>query len=43
METTEARMPARKRRVKLMGNQFELTVVSDDVHWADDRIDEAVL
>jgi len=44
METTEAvRMHAQKRRVKLMGNQFELTVVSEDVHWADKQIDAAII
>ena len=31
-----------KRRLKLMGNQFEISVVSDDANWADVRIDEAV-
>lgn len=33
---------AYRRREKLMGNQFELTVVSDDPHWADACIDEAI-
>ena len=31
------------RRVqRLMGNRFEISVVSDDAHWADARIDEAI-
>src|SRR5207249_3545195 len=33
---------AHKRQVKLMGNQFELTVVSDNKLWAEERIDEAI-
>ena len=33
---------AHKRQVKLMGNQFELTVVSDDRLWAEECIDEAI-
>jgi len=31
-----------KRRVKLMGNQFELTVVAEDHGWAEQGIDEAI-
>jgi FAD:protein FMN transferase len=31
-----------KRRVKLMGNQFELTVVAEDHGWAEQSIDEAI-
>lgn len=37
-----AKAQAHKRRVKLMGNQFEITVVSDDAQWAESRIDEAI-
>ena len=33
---------AYKRVVKLMGNRFEITVVSDDAIWAEERIDDAV-
>jgi thiamine biosynthesis lipoprotein len=33
---------AYQRRVKLMGNQFELTVVTDDHGWAEQCIDEAI-
>lgn len=35
-------LQAHKRQVKLMGNRFELTVVSDDAAWAAERIDEAI-
>jgi FAD:protein FMN transferase len=31
-----------KRVLKLMGNRFEITVVSDDASWAEERIDDAV-
>ncbi|HMC98601.1 MAG TPA: FAD:protein FMN transferase, partial [Ferruginibacter sp.] len=31
-----------KRRLKLMGNAFEITVVSDDETWANEKIDLAV-
>src|SRR6187402_2311647 len=31
-----------QRVLKLMGNRFELSVVSADVDWANDRIDLAV-
>jgi FAD:protein FMN transferase len=31
-----------KRVVKLMGNRFEITVISDDACWAEERIDDAV-
>lgn len=31
-----------KRGCKLMGNRFELTVVSDNEHWANERIDAGV-
>lgn len=31
-----------KRTCKLMGNRFELSVVSDDENWANDRIDEGI-
>lgn len=33
---------AHKRVLRLMGNRFEITVVSDDASWATERIDEAV-
>jgi thiamine biosynthesis lipoprotein len=33
---------AHKRQVKLMGNQFELTVVREDRLWAEARIEEAI-
>lgn len=36
------RMQAHKRQVKLMGNQFEITAVSESSDWAEARIDEAV-
>jgi len=31
-----------RRLVRLMGNQFEISVVGNNPHWADERIDEAV-
>ena len=31
-----------KRVLKLMGNRFEISVVTDDKNWAEERIDEAV-
>jgi FAD:protein FMN transferase len=31
-----------KRRVKLMGNQFDLTVVAEDYNWAQQCIDDAI-
>jgi thiamine biosynthesis lipoprotein len=31
-----------KRGLRLMGNHFEITVVSDDEAWAQNRIDEAI-
>ncbi len=42
METSEVAVLAHKRKAKLMGNQFELTVVSDDEAWAEARINEAI-
>ena len=33
---------AHKRVLKLMGNRFEITVVSDNAAWAEKRIDDAV-
>jgi len=30
-----------RRVVRLMGNQFEISVVGNDPHWADERIDDA--
>jgi len=41
-ETKEVNNTLFKRVVKLMGNQFEITVVGDDEDWANERIDEAV-
>lgn len=31
-----------RREVRLMGNQFEISVVGNDPHWADDRINDAI-
>jgi thiamine biosynthesis lipoprotein len=31
-----------RRVVRLMGNQFEISVVGSDPHWADERIDDAI-
>ncbi|MFA6082723.1 FAD:protein FMN transferase [Mucilaginibacter sp.] len=31
-----------KRVLKLMGNRFEISVVADDKHWAENRIDIAI-
>ncbi len=44
MEISEpaVQIQAHRRQVKLMGNQFELTVVSDDRHWAEECMDEAI-
>ncbi|TFF36382.1 FAD:protein FMN transferase [Mucilaginibacter psychrotolerans] len=33
---------AHKRVLKLMGNRFEISVVAEDVNWAEERIDMAV-
>ena len=41
-ETKELNNTLFRRVVKLMGNQFEMTVVADDEDWANERIDEAV-
>ncbi|HEY0434612.1 MAG TPA: FAD:protein FMN transferase [Chitinophagaceae bacterium] len=42
-EVTDKRVTAVfKRQLPLMGNSFEISVVSDDETWANDRIDEAV-
>ena len=41
-ETKELNNTLFRRVVKLMGNQFEITVVADDEDWANERIDEAV-
>ena len=35
-------MRIHQRVLKLMGNRFELSVVSDDEQWAQQRIDEAI-
>lgn len=40
--TVTSILQAYKRKVKLMGNQFELTVVSDDERWAEARIDAGI-
>ena len=32
-----------KRVLKLMGNRFEFSVVTEDKHWAEERIDAAVI
>ncbi len=34
--------PMHRRVLKLMGNRFEITVVSDDGVWAQERIDDAI-
>jgi thiamine biosynthesis lipoprotein len=31
-----------RRSLRLMGSQFEISVVGNDPHWADDRIDDAI-
>jgi len=31
-----------RRSVRLMGDQFEISVVGNNPHWADERIDEAI-
>jgi len=31
-----------RRVVRLMGDQFEISVVGNDPHWADERIDDAI-
>ncbi|SDP94249.1 thiamine biosynthesis lipoprotein [Mucilaginibacter sp. OK268] len=42
IETTEKITTVHKRILKLMGNRFEISVVSDDIDWANSRIDMAV-
>jgi len=42
IETIEKITTVHKRVLKLMGNRFEISVVSDDVDWANSRIDMAV-
>lgn len=42
MQATDTRLQAYKRVVRLMGNRFEITVVSDDPSWAEERIDDAI-
>jgi thiamine biosynthesis lipoprotein len=39
---TAAMKTVHTRVLKLMGNRFEISVVSDDIKWANDRIDLAV-
>src|SRR5689334_504872 len=41
-ETTILSPSVYKRVLKLMGNRFEITVVSDNEDWANERIEEAV-
>src|SRR5690242_7012741 len=42
MEQAIATKPvAHKRVLKLMGNRFEISVVSEDAQWAEKRIDDA--
>src|ERR1700740_1347468 len=31
-----------RRSVRLMGNQFEISVVGNNPNWADERVDEAI-
>src|SRR5215208_3483275 len=45
MQTSESLTIADKTHrqvLKLMGNRFEITVVSDDQNWAQKKIDEAI-
>lgn len=42
MPAIESTLCAHKRIVKLMGNRFEITVVSGDAAWAEARIDDAI-
>jgi thiamine biosynthesis lipoprotein len=42
MTAIETMSTVHKRVLKLMGNRFEISVVSDDEHWAANRIDLAV-
>jgi len=42
MPETEIAYSVYKRVLKLMGNRFEITVVADDVKWANECIDDAV-
>lgn len=42
MISLPAQCEAHRRVLKLMGNRFEITVVSSDAAWANARIDEAV-
>ncbi|WP_184550098.1 FAD:protein FMN transferase [Mucilaginibacter sp. FT3.2] len=42
IEIIESGISTHKRALKLMGNRFEISVVSDDMEWANDRIDLAV-
>ena len=42
MRTSELAPSLSKKVLKLMGNRFEITVVSDDPLWADERIADAV-
>ena len=39
---TDKRQAVFKRQLRLMGNQFEISAVSDDEEWAHERIDMAV-
>lgn len=42
MQATETRPQAHKQVLRLMGNRFEITVVSEDSSWATARINDAV-
>jgi thiamine biosynthesis lipoprotein len=42
METPGKLMSVHKRVLKLMGNRFEFSVVSDDENWAGERIEAAI-
>ncbi|WP_419701520.1 FAD:protein FMN transferase [Mucilaginibacter sp. NFX135] len=42
IETIEKIATVHKRILKLMGNRFEISVVSDNIDWANSRIDMAV-
>src|ERR1700759_5862802 len=41
-ETLQTNISLFKKVLKLMGNRFEISVVSDDEVWANKRIDEAI-
>ncbi len=41
-EATATKIAVHRRVVKLMGNRFEISVVSDDANWAEQKIDIAI-